>query len=144
MIKKLLLATTMAASLAFSSNVLAFSGGEHCTCKAMEEVYSSLNLTPEQQDQIKKIKEQMRSNMEENRSTMKEINGKLQELVKSDKMDPAELDKLVTQKTALIGARLKNKIMIKNQIYNMLTPEQKTKFNEVMEQMKSKMEGAED
>lgn len=107
--------------------------GVKCDCPKAKLI-SSLNLTDEQKAKIKQIKEQARANMQENMQAMKDICQKMNTLIQSEKLDTQELDKLVNQKTALMAAKIKNKVMVKNQIYNILTPEQKAKFAEILQQ----------
>lgn len=153
--KSLLLASAIAFSLPFSHFALAQNHNlentktndtliqkplnQHngCHCK-MSNMFANLGLTADQQAKIQQIKEQARANMQENRQAMQDINNQIKALIQSEKLDTAELDKLVNQKTALIGAKIKNKIMIKNQIFNLLTPEQKAKFKQALDQMHQK------
>ena len=71
-------------------------------------------------------------NMKTNWAKMKTIRGEKRTLVTSDKVDEAKLNDLISQKTAVIATMTKNKVMTKNEIYNLLTPEQKQKFKDMM------------
>lgn len=103
-----------------------------CGCPK-QKLKAELNLTDAQKAKIKQIKEQARANMQKSYQDMQDIHKRMLALIQSDKVDTAELDKLVEQKTALLATKIKNKVMIKNQIFNILTPEQKTKYVESLE-----------
>ncbi|KTC65976.1 envelope stress induced periplasmic protein (plasmid) [Legionella adelaidensis] len=121
------LALTLIATTAFAHMGM---GGCHCMGQMMQE----LNLTPDQQKQIQQIKDQMKSQMQSNREQMQSLRTQMQTLIKSDKIDEAKLDSLVNQKKELMGTMMKAKIKMKNQIYNLLDAQQKTKFASMMEQ----------
>lgn len=159
--KSLFLASTVALSLSFSHLAVAEMHNQNaqpnnqmmqnqmhqagdksdkCPCPMRQKMHEQLNLTPDQQAKIKQIKDQARTNMQENHQAMKELNSKMRALIESERLDAAELDRVVDQKTALKAAKMKNKIMVKNQIYNLLTPEQKTKYSQMLEQKQQKYE----
>ncbi|MCP0913451.1 MULTISPECIES: Spy/CpxP family protein refolding chaperone [Legionella] len=133
MMKQIILLPLLALSLAFSPVTFANKGDGHCTCMHMKKMMQELNLTPEQQTKIKEIKDNAKSNMQAKREEMMSLKKQMKELVRSEKMDEAKLDQLINQKKELMASKMKAKIMMKNQIYNVLDAQQKAKFAAMMD-----------
>ncbi|KTD64783.1 Spy/CpxP family protein refolding chaperone [Legionella spiritensis] len=111
----------------------------HHQCKAgWNKLINKLQLTDDQQTKIKAIKAKGRQMMQANREQFKAIRLKMNQLITSEKLDEAALDKLIDQKVALTRASLKSRIMTKNEIYNLLDPRQKQIFQDMMQKWEAK------
>jgi Spy/CpxP family protein refolding chaperone len=104
----------------------------------MDKLKSELNLTEEQQQKIEMFKKQMMDQIEANKAKLKSIRDQMHELVRAPQLDQTKLDTLVNEKKEILGTMMKNKITMKHQIYNMLTEEQKKKWDEMMQKWESK------
>ncbi|MFC3909399.1 Spy/CpxP family protein refolding chaperone [Legionella dresdenensis] len=129
MLKKLLLLPVLTLALAFYQT--AFAGSCH---QRMDQMMGSLNLTDAQKTQIKTITEQSREAMQTNMTQMKTLQGQIKDLITSEKVDEAKLNDLISQKTSLMATMMKSKIMVKNQIYNVLDSKQQQQFKDLMTQ----------
>lgn len=110
-----------------------------CGCgDRMREMMSSLNLNSAQQAKIKAIKDDLRKSQHANREQLRTISGQIRDLVTSDSMDDSKLTDLVNQKKELLAQMLKAKIVAKQQIYSVLTTEQKSQFKQSFKQWAEK------
>lgn len=146
MTNKIITILLISASLAFGATAYANIQGqknesckcsmmEHksCACKKKSQMLSSLNLTPGQESQIKAIRDKLKENMMSNHEKMKSIKEQIKSLIKSEKIDEAKLEQLIEQKKSIVGDTMKNRVMSKNKIYNLLTPEQKSQYSSMMD-----------
>lgn len=136
MYKKLLWITAVAFSLVLSQATFAHDWG--CG-KSMEKMVESLNLDDAQKAKIKPVLEQLKSTIQSNASQFSSIETQINQQVNSATMDQGTVDGLVDQKTKLIGNMMKAKLAAKNQIIAILTPEQKTKIQDMMKKAEEKM-----
>ncbi|WP_207384182.1 Spy/CpxP family protein refolding chaperone [Legionella nagasakiensis] len=104
----------------------------------MQKISQELNLTADQKEKIKAIKEEARKSLQANKEEMISIRTQVKELIKSDKIDEAKLNKLLEQKKEILASKMKTKIMMKNQIYNVLNAQQKAKFSAMMDKWENK------
>ncbi len=139
MIKKMILLPALALSLTFSVPSFAdqHENGQ-CPCMRMQKISQELNLTADQKEKIKAIKEEARKSLQANKEEMISIRTQVKELIKSDKIDEAKLNKLLEQKKEILASKMKTKIMMKNQIYNVLNAQQKAKFSAMMDKWENK------
>ncbi|KTC97981.1 Spy/CpxP family protein refolding chaperone [Legionella erythra] len=138
MFKKLLIAIIACVSF-LSLQIASADQAGNCPCKGrLSEMFKDLQLDANQQAQIKAIKDKNKEAMQASWKQMKELRGQLKALVTSDKLDEATLDKLVSQKAALMSSITKAKISTKNQIYNVLNDKQKQQFQSMMKQWEAK------
>jgi periplasmic protein CpxP/Spy len=140
--KKILWIAVFALSLIFGQSAFADHNGgfgEH-----IKKLVESLKLDPSQQAKIKTIKDQTKDKLKDTWEKMKALRQQTQEIVQADTLDESKLDNLVNQKKELIGTLIKAKITAKHQIYELLTPEQKTKFQELMKQWEEKRASSEE
>jgi len=121
--KKILWTVAFAFSLIFSQAVLADSWG--CG-EGLKQMLTTLNLTDDQKAKLKPIMDQLKTGMTNLGPQMADLDKQINTLVSSDNMDSSALDSLVDQKAKLIGGAMKAKLMAKNQVMAILTPEQKT------------------
>lgn len=103
-----------------------------------DKMLNKLNLSDEQKTKINAIRTKMRDQFETNRVKMRNIQMQIGALVDSDKMDEKKLDDLISQRSQLMSAMMKNVALARNQIFNILTPEQKTKIAEMKQQWMEK------
>ena len=99
-----------------------------------------LNLSKDQQMKLETLKLQMMQKMHADKEELRSINMQIKALIQSPSMDNASLDSLIEKKKDILGRMMKEKITIKHQMYNLLTPEQKSKFDARMKEMELKME----
>ena len=100
-----------------------------------DKMLSKLNLSDEQKSKMNAVKTKLRDQYEANKVRMREVQMQIGALVNSDKMDEKTLDDLISQKAQLMSTMMKNVAIARNQIYNMLTPEQKAKVAEMRQHM---------
>ncbi|KTC67928.1 16 kD immunogenic protein [Legionella birminghamensis] len=113
--------------------------GQQCPpMKRWQEMVQTLQLTQDQQDKIKAIKDNAKSTMKDNWQQMKSIREEMKALVMSPTLDQAKLDSLIQQKTNLMASMMKTKITMKNQIYNLLNDQQKQQYQTLMSQWEAK------
>lgn len=107
-----------------------------CPCK--NKFFKKLDLTPEQQTQIKAIKEQANVQRAVKQKEIVAIDNQIQELTRAEQLDEAKLDMLLNQKKEIMASLIKNKIIVKHQVYNILTAQQKDKYNEMIKEWEKK------
>lgn len=134
--KKILWIVAFAFSLVLSQTAVADSWG--CG-EGMKKMVESLKLDDAQKAKIKPILEQLKSTMKDNWTQMSGLDTQIKQQVQSANMDQSTVDGLVDQKTKLIGNMIKAKIMAKNQIANILTADQKTQLQGMMNKLEDKI-----
>nr|WP_238147823.1 hypothetical protein [Legionella pneumophila] len=75
---------------------------------------------------------QAQKSIKENYRQLKAIKEQINALIANEKLDEAKLDSLINQRNKIAGTMLKNRVMMKNQIYNQLTNEQKSQYKKNM------------
>lgn len=107
-----------------------------CTCMMqMRQMMDGLNLTADQKQKIQAMKQTNRSKMMSDMEQMKVLRVQMHNMAMSDKMDEAAMDQMISKKSALMADMMKMRMMFKNQVYMMLTPDQKMKYRQAMENM---------
>ncbi|HAT2138058.1 TPA: Spy/CpxP family protein refolding chaperone [Legionella pneumophila] len=136
MSKKSICLATLALIFTFGQPVFANSSEatqtKPCHCHDHKKILSQLNLTQEQKTKIKTIKIQAQKSIKENYRQLKAIKEQINSLIANEKLDEAKLDSLINQRNKITGTMLKNRVMMKNQIYNQLTNEQKSQYKKNM------------
>lgn len=138
MFKKILWIAAFTFSLMFGQSVLAHDK-DYCKDR-IQSMIKSLNLSEEQKDKVKPILEQLKTSMKDNWSQVKDIKTQLKQQIESATMDEATVDSLIDKKAALIANSMKAKAKAKNQIYNILTDDQKTSYQKMVKEKAEKME----
>jgi periplasmic protein CpxP/Spy len=138
--KKIFSIAIFAFSLIFGQSAFADHGGfgEH-----IKKLVESLKLDDAQKAKIKTIKDQTKDKLKDTWEQMKSLRQQSQEVIQADTLDESKLDSLVNKKKELIGNLIKAKITAKHQIYQLLNPEQKTKFQDLVKQWEEKKASAE-
>ncbi len=99
-----------------------------CGCGKMKRDMQSLNLTDEQKTEISNIKQASKAQMKPIYEQMKALKLQMYQLVNTEKMEPAKITPLVDKMKELYAQKLRAKLAMKNQMFNILTPEQKNQF----------------
>ncbi len=105
-----------------------------CTCKSV--FFESLSLSPEQQTQISAIRTSANLIRAGKDKELMRIQDQIEELISVDKLDENKLNTLLTQKKNIMIALIKEKIFTRNQIYSLLTDQQKIKYNKMIHEWK--------
>lgn len=137
MYKKILGTLALAFSLVLSSAVFAHSG--ECG-EGMQKMLDSVKLDDSQKQKIKPIMANLKDSMKQSVDQMKDLNKQINDQADSANMDQSAVNSLIDQKTKLIGDMMKAKVMAKNQIYTILTAQQKASVQSMMKKMHDKME----
>ena len=136
MYKKIIGSLALACSLAISSTAFAFFPG--CG-DGMKKMVESLNLDTAQKEKVKPILETLKSSLKASGEQMNDLDKQIKEQTTSATMDQSAIDGLIDKKAKLIGDMMKAKATAKNQVYNILNEQQKTKIQEKMKQKEAKM-----
>lgn len=121
-----------------------YAGDKHPPCECghgkfmKEEMMNKLNLTADQKAKVKAIMEKAHADKMAMKKQMMPLCEQMHALITSDNMDMAKLDSLVNQKKDLIGNKIKNKVMVRHQIYMLLNAKQKAKYNDMMVKFEKK------
>ncbi|WP_028389524.1 Spy/CpxP family protein refolding chaperone [Legionella fairfieldensis] len=105
-----------------------------CNGDKMKHMIDSLKLDEAQQTKLQTIKEQTKATIKANWQQMKALRSQMNQLIQSDTIDQTKLDSLINQKKELVGNMIKVKIMAKHQIYNLLNAQQKTQYQQMINQ----------
>ena len=136
MYKKILWIVTLAASLVLSP--ILFAHGGMCG-ERLEKMVASLKIDEAQKQKIQPIMDELKTGMKNTMPQMKELHDQINQQAQSESPDQATMDGLIDKKVKLIGDMMKAKSNARHQIFAILTPEQKTKFNDMMKQAEEKM-----
>ncbi len=136
--RKIISLLALIVSISLTQITFADSNTSKASCSCKNKLYKKLDLTSEQQTQIKAINDQASTIKLAKQKEMLKINNEIHELIKADKLDESKLDTLLTQKKNLMASMIKNKVIVKNQIYNILTASQKEKYSEMMKDWEQK------
>lgn len=101
-------------------------------------MFRGLDLTEEQKTQMKAIRQASKETMKPIREQMKANRQKLQTLSESGTFDEAQVQAIAAQQGTLSAQMIVEREKVKSQIFNLLTPEQKTKAAEMKAQFQQK------
>ena len=107
---------------------------QHASCPCNKMWIKKLDLNDEQQAKIKAIRAQARAVHVMKKDELMTINNQIQELIKLNELDESKLDILINQKKEIMGTLMKSRAMTKHQMYNVLTPAQKAKYEDLIKQ----------
>ncbi|RCU50958.1 hypothetical protein DU002_06435 [Corallincola holothuriorum] len=103
----------------------------------MREVISQLDLSSEQQTQIKALfqaqKEQRKGQKSGQRQQMK---ADMEALITADSFDESKARSLIEQHSQRMEDRMVQRLQMQHQIYQLLTPEQQVQFLQLIEQQR--------
>lgn len=109
----------------------------HPGCARFEEMMQALDLTPQQRESAKTIFSDARQKAEPIRLAMRQNREALDAAVKAN--DTAQIERLATHQGELQGKALAIRSEARAKFYAMLTPEQRTKADQMHEEMRSRM-----
>ncbi|MBS9779884.1 MAG: Spy/CpxP family protein refolding chaperone [Moraxellaceae bacterium] len=134
--KNKLIATVLATGMAMTTGT-AFAGGQqghknaqfgkHGGMHMQMRIYKKIGLTKQQKQQIKAILEKEKPNRAEMRKQRKAHRQAQQQLIQSATLNEYELNKLAEQTAQQVKQRFIKRIRLQNQIWQILTPEQRQK-----------------
>ena len=136
MFKKTLWIIAFTLSFVLSQSALA----DDVNCgDGLQKMLSSVKIDDAQKAKIKPVLDQLKSSMQSIEGQMKNLDTQLKQQMMSATIDQSTVDGLVDKKTKLIGDAMKAKITAKNKILNILTPDQKTAMQNMMQKVEEKM-----
>lgn len=110
----------------------------------IQAFFKDLDLTAEQQKQIKDIRKKMRQEQQTDKKAQQAERQAdkqaIQALILSDTFDEAKAKALATKMANDQAENRVEKLRLQQQMFSILTPEQKTKFKASMEEMANKMQ----
>jgi Spy/CpxP family protein refolding chaperone len=104
--------------------------------QGIQEIFNQLNLTDDQKNRLEATKHQHRVRMESTRQAMKALRAALHEQLMSTQLDMARVNELHGQIKALLCQTEDDKLHSILAVRSILTPEQFTKFVELMHKRK--------
>ena len=104
------------------------------------QLTEKLNLSDEQKAKIKEMRNLMHADMHAIYEQNMKLNDSINKLTKNTTMDEKKLEVLLKQKAELTAKMLKNKIMFKHKMYNMLDKNQKAKLDEMQNMRQQRMQ----
>ncbi len=145
--KKNIIASLSAAVLSLAMVQVAPAYGMHesdhqkgqCIMQKLERLKTSLALTPDQEKQLKAIKAKHKDFMKTMRQEKQTIRKKAHAIADAETIDQTQLDALASQAGQLESNRLKNRVMAKHEINQVLTQEQKDKLKAAKNNMQQDM-----
>lgn len=126
-----LLVTSFAMFNATFADTPATDSSKAASCACAKKMADTIQITDAQKAQIKAIRSKAKEAKESNKQELAKIKSQLKNFATTDKVDEQALDKLASQKASILAAMTKSRVMTKNAIYNVLTPEQKAQFKEM-------------
>lgn len=108
--------------------------GHHDGKQAFHARLKALNLTDAQQAQIKDIMERQKPQREARWKELRESHQALREAARSDSYDAARVQQLASRQAQLNAEMMVQRIETMRQVYALLTPEQKQKWDAKGEQ----------
>ncbi|STX29268.1 16 kD immunogenic protein [Legionella beliardensis] len=128
-------ATTPSSTSTSSSYAPSDSNSGTCGCKrGLMKMLEPLQLTDAQKDQIKAIRDKAKASLQSNKDQLRSIRTQMHSLITTSSMDNAKLDSLISQKTTILGNMMRVKATAKNQIYNVLNPQQQQQFQQMLQE----------
>lgn len=124
-----------AASQPMTSETIASPETDMCHCKHDNmKRFNTLQLTDAQKNQVNAIRDKAKASLETSKNELKNIRSQINQLITTNPIDQAKLDTLIHQKTSILANIMKVRTMAKNQIYNVLNPQQQQQFKEIIAQ----------
>lgn len=127
-----LIVFTMVAALTLSTNSFAMDATQKKA--SLIQMVEKLNLSADQKKQLSQIKSQQTTEYTATFAKVKMINKQLHALSKDKVMDEKKLDILINQKKELLGAIMKRNIIVRQQVTQILNPEQHAQLHRMMKQ----------
>lgn len=119
-------------SLSFSQAVFADHHGHGEMCKKkLEKMFKKMKLTDEQKKKIDAIRAQYEVDKKALKAKYKNLKEQMHAAVKSAPGEKNAMNALIKQKQAMVADYIKLKVKMKQGIYQLLTPEQRTQFEKM-------------
>ena len=101
----------------------------------IEHLTKALNLTAEQQTQIKALMESAHAAEEPRHEKLKELRTQLESITANGQFDETQVRAIANQQAQLIAETMVEHERMKSKVFAILTPEQRTKMLELHKQM---------
>ncbi len=136
-----LIAALFLTSLAYAQPVgdVPEGGAKRHRKEAIENLVQELNLTPEQQEQIKKQRNEQAQKTKALRNRLQAKRKQLREELEKQAVDKNKIDSLVVEIKSLMGQQLEHRVERVISMSEILTPEQFEKMKEKRKQKQRKM-----
>ncbi|HEX19571.1 MAG TPA: periplasmic heavy metal sensor [Acidiferrobacteraceae bacterium] len=135
--RNLIIGSLLAGSLALGTIGTANAGGEHSGGGFSHQggkhhrIFKQLGLSDAQRDQVFKIMYESKPVKYEKMKKMHAIRKEMRDAIHSDRFDVKAVRKLAQKKAAILTDLMVLSAQTRNQIYQILTPEQKQKIKEL-------------
>lgn len=103
-----------------------------------ERLAKKLNLTDEQKEQVKQIRETSKAKIQPLKENMKSIHQQMNAATADGQFDEAQVQALATQQANIMAQMIVEKERTKSQFFAILTPEQQAQAKQLKEQMKER------
>lgn len=114
-------------------------GKKHGDGKMMH-MLKKLDLTDDQHNAIKKIKESMHATKMNHKEQMQPIREAMRKQIEADTLNMSEIQRLAHQKALLVESMTVVKAQSMHQIHQQLTTEQRNKLTKMKNEMRQKMQ----
>jgi Spy/CpxP family protein refolding chaperone len=142
MLKFKTILSPLALSIALSFSASSFAGLGHQGDKqgnkqALKQILQQLDLSVSQKQDIRQLFKQNREDRGLYREDMRELKAEIKALMRSAEWDQQAAETIFSQRIDLVAGIALKKAMSKNQLWNLLSPEQQAEFNQIHEQRKA-------
>lgn len=135
--KKILTLSTLALALSAGIAPATYAHCDHYS-HVINKLISQIDLTADQQTKIDTIRAQTKQTIKPLREQMHAIHEQIHAAYQTSTMDESKIDGFVSQEKDIIGNIIKAKMMQGLAISNILTADQKTKLETLIQQWKDK------
>ena len=97
----------------------------------MMHKFAELDLTDEQRDAIRQIRKDAVAKFRANKEARMDFRGQMRDLIRSDNFDETAARALIDEQQERHGEMMLMQMQVRNQIWNLLTPEQQAKAEEI-------------
>lgn len=123
-------------------------GGQHMGNKRHHGGLEKLNLSAQQQAQIKALKraqmEKRKAHSQQRKAQMQQMHAQTKALVNADSLDQTALNKLANQHAAMQKARFMERVAAQHAMSKILTPEQKAQLEQMQQERQQRRQGKAD
>ncbi|MDX2346364.1 MAG: periplasmic heavy metal sensor [Legionella sp.] len=111
----------------------------HCIMQKVEQLKESLALTADQEKQLKALKHKHKAFMKAAHQEKQAIHKEARAIAEAKTMDQAKLDKLADRAGKLASKKLKERVMAKHEVGQILDQKQKDLIKKARKDMKKNM-----
>lgn len=116
-----------------------FDGGK-CILKKIDQFKAELSLTPDQEKRLKAIRDKSKAFMEQKHKEQRGIRKEAHQLSDAKHLDEMRLNKLADKAGRLESDVLKNRVMTKYEVNQILNQQQKDQLKHAKKKMHKKMD----